>query len=196
MSAASPSSALRTRLLYLAVSLAVLVLDQSTKKVVSSRMELHDTIPVVEGYFHITYVRNPGAAFGIFSGRDSLPKHVAFYATSVLAFGVLIYNVVASPIGQRWLHFGLHLALGGAIGNLVDRVRFGFVVDFLDVHYQDWVWPTFNVADSCICVGIGIMAWQIFRADAAAAPAGPKPEAVIAMTEPAPTVAAIEEGRA
>ena len=70
-------------------SLVVLIADQATKRVVSSRMELHDTIPVVEGFFHLTYVRNPGAAFGFFSGRDSLPMHIAFYAASILAFGVL-----------------------------------------------------------------------------------------------------------
>ena len=86
-----------------------------------------------------------------------------FYGMSALAFVVLLYNAIKAPVGQLWLQLGLHLVLGGAVGNLVDRVREGSVVDFLDVHYQRWAWPTFNVADSCICVGVGIMAWELLR---------------------------------
>lgn len=158
------TSWLPRRLLYIGVTLFVLVVDQRTKHLISSHLGLHDHITVLEGFFDIRYVRNDGAAFGILAGRDSFHKDLLFYATSTLAFVVLLYNTVKAPLSETWLQIGLSLVMGGAIGNLVDRVRYGSVIDFLDVHYRTFVWPTFNVADSCICVGIGIMAWQLLRA--------------------------------
>ncbi len=164
--------ALRRRAIYLMVTLAVLLVDQRTKQLIQSRLAPHEHVSIVDGIFDITYIRNDGAAFGILAGRDTLRKDLLFYATSTLAFAVLLYNAARAPVSQTWLQLGLALVMGGAVGNLVDRVRFGSVVDFLDVHYRGWVWPTFNVADSCICVGIAIMGWELLRAPRpAAAPA-------------------------
>lgn len=160
----------RRRIAYVLVALAVLAADQYTKRLVSERMAIHQSVPVVDGFFHLTYVRNRGAAFGILSERDSRFKDVLFYATSALAFLVLAYNAITAPVAKARLQIGLYLVLGGAIGNLVDRLRFGSVVDFLDVHYRNWVWPTFNLADSCICIGIGLMAWELLKSSPAAAP--------------------------
>ncbi|MFN7972408.1 MAG: signal peptidase II [Acidobacteriota bacterium] len=170
-SISSPSgSPLKRRLGYITITLAVLLADQYTKHLVSTRMHPRDRIHIVDGIFDLTYVRNDGAAFGILAGRDTLQKDLLFYATSTLAFVVLLYNAAKAPVGETWLQTGLSLVLGGAVGNLVDRIRFGSVVDFLDVHYGSWVWPTFNIADSCICVGISVMAYELLFRSRQAAP--------------------------
>ena len=149
------------RLPYLLVALAVIALDAWTKWLVASRIDLHDSITLIPDLFQLVHVRNTGAAFGIGANAES---HIVPLLLNIGAIGVFIVVVAyafRSAVTDRVLQIGLHLILGGAIGNLIDRFRLGYVVDFLDV-YVNWGgvahhWPAFNVADSAICIGIGLL---------------------------------------
>jgi signal peptidase II len=144
----------RYRLL-LIVSTVTLVLDQATKLYIDHRFALYESVRVIENFFHITYVRNKGAAFGILA--DSAIR-VPFFITvaTVAALGILWYLRQLRE-DQRLQQFALSLVFAGAVGNLIDRVRLGEVIDFLDVHWYQHHWPAFNVADSAITVGVGLL---------------------------------------
>ncbi len=144
----------RYRLL-LIVSLSILLLDQATKLYIDSAFRLHESVTVLENFFHITYVRNKGAAFGIFA--DSAFRIPFFITISIIAVGGLLWYYRKLTPEQKWLQYGVSLILSGAVGNLIDRVRFGEVIDFLDVHWYRHHWPAFNVADSAITVGVAIL---------------------------------------
>nr|WP_188648406.1 signal peptidase II [Marinithermofilum abyssi] len=135
---------------YYGIAVAVLLLDQVTKWFVLHRMELYESIPVWDDVFHITSHRNRGAAFGILQNQQWLFIGITVVVTAVLL--VYIYRLRKEGAMMLW---SLSLILGGAVGNLIDRVRFGEVVDFLDfrlIHY-----PIFNVADSAIVIGVCLM---------------------------------------
>jgi signal peptidase II len=144
----------RYRLL-LIVAAVILVLDQVTKLYIDHRFALYESVTVIENFFHITYVRNKGAAFGILA--DSTIR-VPFFITvaTIAALGILWYLRQLRK-DQRLLQFALSLVFAGAVGNLIDRVRLGEVIDFLDVHWYHYHWPAFNVADSAITVGVGLL---------------------------------------
>ncbi len=144
----------RYRLLSI-VSLSILLLDQATKLYIDSAFRLHESVTVLENFFHITYVRNKGAAFGIFA--DSAFRIPFFITISIIAVGGLLWYYRKLTPEQKWLQYGVSLILSGAVGNLIDRVRFGEVIDFLDVHWYRHHWPAFNVADSAITVGVAIL---------------------------------------
>ena len=131
----------------------VVVLDQVTKYMIYTGMRLHDSFPVIDGFFNITYVRNPGAAFGFLSTAHPSFRAVFFICVTVAAVVLILYYLRISRAKSLALAASLALILGGAIGNLIDRVRFGEVVDFLDVYVGAHHWPAFNVADSAITVG-------------------------------------------
>lgn len=132
-----------------------LLLDQLSKIYIDKTFELYQSLSVFENFFHITYLRNPGAAFGILSDSDI--RIPFFVSVSLLAsFGILWY-LRKIDSSDRWQHFALGLIFSGAVGNLIDRLRLGEVIDFLDVHWYQYHWPAFNVADSAICVGVTIM---------------------------------------
>jgi len=140
---------------------AVLILDQVTKAWVLANLPLGGSIPVIPGFFDITHVHNPGGAFGFLAGMSAEIRSLLFVAVSLLAAGLILYFYWQTPDGQRALAVGLALLFGGAIGNLVDRIRFGIVVDFLDLYAGDLHWPAFNVADSAISIGVIIFAYHI-----------------------------------
>ncbi|MFB3853383.1 MAG: signal peptidase II [Vicinamibacterales bacterium] len=142
----------------LALVAAIVVLDQVTKAAVRASLPLHAEVPIVPGFLSITHVRNTGAAFGIFNAADFPYKAavLAVVATAAL-LGIAAYAARLSP-HQRAARLGLALILGGAIGNLIDRVTAGYVVDFVDVYWRDWHFWAFNVADSAITVGVVGMA--------------------------------------
>uniref|UniRef100_C6E6Z7 Lipoprotein signal peptidase n=1 Tax=Geobacter sp. (strain M21) TaxID=443144 RepID=C6E6Z7_GEOSM len=146
-------------IILLAVSALVLVLDQVTKVYIDKTMRLHDSIPVIEGFFSITYLRNKGAAFGILA--DSAWRLPFFLLVSAVA--VLVILVVVSRLrdDQKGSAVSLSLIFSGALGNLIDRVRLGEVIDFLDVYWKGHHWPAFNVADSAICVGVFMLAIEM-----------------------------------
>ncbi len=150
------------RLAYFVLAAAVVVLDQVAKAVVIATIPLHATIPVIRGFFDLTHLRNTGAAFGVFAAAGSArPVLVTLLAVAVFA-GVLAWSLT-SPPEHRLLQTALSLIMGGAIGNLVDRVRFQAVTDFLRFYVDRWEWPSFNLADSAISVGVVLLAWDIWR---------------------------------
>jgi signal peptidase II len=158
--------------LHALLSAAIVLLDQWTKALIQQRMALTESIPIIPNLFSLTYIRNPGAAFGLFVGMDHSYRALFFLsitAAAVIVIGYFFWASIrddrryAGPSGPsstphgRWLRLGLALVLGGAIGNLIDRVRFGEVVDFLDFYVGAHHWPAFNVADSSITVGVTIL---------------------------------------
>ncbi len=140
-----------------ALALAVVVLDQATKTWVLATFELHETLPVIPGWFHLTYIRNPGAAFGLFSGHAEAFRRPFFLVVTTVALAAILAILWRAPRGRPWLLTALGLVFGGAVGNLIDRVRWGEVVDFLDVFWKTHHWPAFNIADSAITVGMGVL---------------------------------------
>ena len=151
------------------VATGVVVLDQATKILVRRDLPLHDAIPVIPGFFSLIHASNPGGAFSLFAGAHENIRLPFFVIAAAVAIGVLLYFVRQIPNQQRWLLFAVAGVLGGAIGNLIDRVVFGEVTDFLLVHYRGWSWPAFNVADSFITVGVTILvAHSLFVGDAPA----------------------------
>jgi signal peptidase II len=140
----------------MAVSAIVLVIDQATKFYIDRTMDLHTSVTVVQNFFNITYLRNKGAAFSFLAGFSyRLPF---FILISVVAVAVILVVFHRLRDDQRFTAVALALIFAGALGNLIDRVRLGEVIDFLDAHWYDLHWPAFNVADSAICVGVALLA--------------------------------------
>jgi len=143
----------------LLVTLAiVIVADQVTKQFVHARFALHESLPVIEGLFSFTYIRNTGAAFGMLAQADPAFRVPFFLAVPVIALVAIgmVYRKLASE--DRVPALGLALVMAGAIGNFIDRAIYGFVIDFLDFHWRNQAhFPAFNIADSAITVGVGIL---------------------------------------
>jgi signal peptidase II len=140
----------------------VIVLDQFTKWQVARGMRLHESIPVIPDIFHLTYIRNSGAAFGFLAGSQAGFRMVFFGLTSVLAL-VLLGTIYARLSGVDWIgQISVALVFGGALGNLIDRVRLGEVIDFLDFSIFGYHWPAFNVADTAITIGVALLLWHFF----------------------------------
>lgn len=136
---------------------AVIVLDQLTKWCVRQTIPVYETIPVINGFFSIIHARNPGGAFSLFAGANHGIRMPFFFLASATAIVVLFYYLRQIPSDQRWLLFAVAAVLGGAVGNLIDRVLFGEVTDFLLVYWHQYQWPAFNVADSFISIGVTIL---------------------------------------
>jgi signal peptidase II len=135
---------------------AVILLDQVTKAVVLATLPLHASVAVVPGFFNLTHILNPGGAFGFMAGQSPAVRKFLFLFISSAAVVLVFWFYRSTPRSQTFLSLAFALIFGGAIGNLVDRFRFGSVVDFLDFYVGVWHWPAFNVADSAITIGIGI----------------------------------------
>ncbi|MDA0738105.1 MAG: signal peptidase II [Nitrospirae bacterium] len=144
----------RRYLLLVGVSLILVALDQITKMAIMHTMHLHESIPVIKDFFNLTYIRNPGAAFGIFAESNSAFRLIFFVGTSIFALGLLGTIFCRLHPDDLWGQLTVSSIFGGAIGNLIDRLRYGEVVDFLDFHINGYHWPAFNVADSAISVGV------------------------------------------
>lgn len=134
-------------LLWLILSAALIISDQVTKLIISANMQLGDKIEVIKGFFYIGYTKNTGAAWGIFSGHT---EYLAIF--SVVATLGLIYMLLLMKRGLA--AFSVALVIAGAIGNAIDRIRLGFVIDFIDTYIFGYDFPTFNIADSAITVGM------------------------------------------
>lgn len=159
------TSKIKSRLPYLVLVLAILALDRWTKWLIQTKLLLNQTILIIDGFFNITYVRNTGVAFGILDPVN-LPLKSTVLAVLTLAAiaGVLVYTW-RTPINQTLLHTALSLILAGALGNLYDRVNYGYVIDFIEVYFRSYRWPSFNVADSAITIGVGLLVLQVLRKD-------------------------------
>jgi signal peptidase II len=145
------------------ISGGVLVLDQATKVLVDKTITLHQSIEIVPNFAHLTYLRNTGAAFGFLAGARSSLRIVFFALISLVAIGCIVYLIRGLRPQQKTLLASLSLILGGAIGNLIDRLRLGEVIDFIDLHWYDIHWPAFNVADSAISIGVALLFIQMLR---------------------------------
>lgn len=150
------------RMAYALMSLGVLALDQTTKAVVTSSMTLFSSIPVVRGLFHLTLVTNRGALFGLFRDMPEPFRAALFTSVPTLAIVLIVIFQCRTTIADTAAQSGLALILGGATGNLLDRLRLGYVVDFFDVFVGDHHWPAFNIADASICLGVGLLLVDLF----------------------------------
>jgi len=150
---------IRPRVLFALCAVLVVALDQLTKAVASSRLLLSEPVSIVGDVVRLTLVHNTGAAFGLFPG-----SRFPFIVVSVLAIAVVLYLVTRDAYRGMTQRILLGCILGGAIGNLIDRVRLGWVVDFIDVGFGSARWPVFNVADSAVTVGVILLAWYLSRA--------------------------------
>jgi signal peptidase II len=144
-----------------AIAGAIILLDQVSKEIVLRSIPVHTTIPVVDGFFNITHIHNPGGAFGLMANFSPVVRSIIFLFISSLAVGLIFYFYKKTPAHYAWLSAAFAMIFGGAIGNLIDRIRFGIVVDFLDFYLGNLHWPAFNVADSAISIGIGIFLYHL-----------------------------------
>ena len=147
--------------IFLIVAPFVLVLDQLTKYFVNAHLAPYASITLIENFVHLSHVRNPGGAFGVLSWVH--PKF--FIVISGLAIGIVVVFFASLEKTQRLPATALSLILGGAVGNLIDRVRLGSVIDFIDVHWHTLKWPAFNVADSAITIGVVLLIIEILSGE-------------------------------
>lgn len=138
------------------ISLGVLIIDQISKFFIKINMTELESIPIITNVFHLTYVKNAGAAFSILEGKTSF-----FIVVTILAASVALFCYFRVDSKKIWLRSGIALALGGAMGNLIDRMRYGKVVDFFDFR----IWPVFNIADCAIVVGVILICWELLKDD-------------------------------
>ena len=147
--------------LFLLLSVGVLVLDQLSKVAISSTFKLYEVQPIIHGLINLTHIHNTGAVFGLLAGKASLMRKLFFLAVSLLAMGVVLWMVLRLSQGQKVELVALSLIFGGALGNIVDRIRLGEVIDFIDVYYRSYHWPAFNVADSAITIGVILLLFRL-----------------------------------
>lgn len=139
----------------------VVIIDQITKAIILDTLPLYHSVSVIQGFFNFTHVHNPGGAFGFLADQCASVRSIFFIVVPSLVICLILYLYKNTYKTYPFLATALALILGGAIGNLIDRVRFGKVVDFLDLHVGNMHWPTFNVADSAISVGMVIFIFYL-----------------------------------
>ncbi len=144
-------------LLLTVVAGGVTILDQLSKFAVQRMFTLHNPIEVIPGFFNITYIYNPGAAFGLFGNITETLRLTMLIGVSVIAFAILFYMYIKIKERDNLILIPIAMIIGGAVGNLIDRVRFQMVVDFLDFYWGQFHWPAFNIADAAITVGTIIL---------------------------------------
>jgi signal peptidase II len=147
----------KNRSQYLLISFVVFLVDQITKTIVVQGMEPHQSIEVIPNLFNITYVHNRGAVFGLGSNFSAPYLSWMLSILSIVSLAVILFYFLRVRTTSPRLYTGLALVLGGALGNLYDRLKNGYVVDFLDMHWFEHHWPFFNVADLSICLGVGLL---------------------------------------
>jgi len=143
------------------ISVSVVILDQTTKWIINRTIPLYDVVPVIPGFFNLIHIQNPGSAFGLFAGRSHLFRMVFLTTAAIVAAGLVLYLYKKTPREYPFLSIGLALIFGGAIGNMIDRVCFGQVIDFIDLYIGNFHWPAFNIADIAISIGMIIFGFHI-----------------------------------
>jgi signal peptidase II len=146
---------------WLWVTVLTVLLDQCSKLVIDNYMKLYDSIPLIPS-FNLTYVHNTGAAFSLLSNAGGWQRWL-FSALAIVMIGLILGWLSRLKNHEDLMAISLAMVLGGAVGNLIDRIAYGYVIDFFDVYYQSWHWPVFNVADSAIDIGVGLMLLDHFR---------------------------------
>lgn len=160
---------------YYVIAAIILVLDHLTKWWALDVLRPRGPLDIIPGYLSLSYVQNTGVAFGLFDGIESLWKPYILAALAVVAMGVIVLYGRHTPAHRKLLHLALAATSGGILGNFIDRIVRGYVVDFIEVHIQDiFYWPNFNVADSAISVGIALLVLDtVLNPEAAEAPEPP-----------------------
>ena len=143
--------------LFLSISMVAVILDQMTKLLVHTQFELGEEKSIIPGFFNLKYIRNQGGVFGLFAESHDTLRMILFLILPAFAFVVIFFYVKAlniiKPLQKHQL-VAFSFITGGAIGNYIDRIRYGYVVDFLDFYIKNWAWPTFNMGDSFIVIGV------------------------------------------
>ena len=147
---------------FLALFAIAYPLDQATKRWIVDDFYYGESLPVISGFFDLTHVRNPGGAFSMFSGGDPGDRLAFFLAAGAIAVALLLVFYWRLPASDWVSGAALGGILGGALGNLTDRIVYGEVIDWLDFYIGSYAWPTFNVADSCIVVGVCVLILEVF----------------------------------
>lgn len=151
--------------LLIGVAGLVVLVDQFTKVWVDRTMRIYESVPIVPGLLDLHYIRNTGAAFGFLSGSHAGFRIPFFILVSTLAIGIILFLFHKLEESEVMMPLALSLVLGGALGNLIDRIRLGEVIDFILIHYRAFHWPAFNVADIGITVGVFLLVLRIFLLD-------------------------------
>jgi len=148
---------------YLLGVAAIVIADQVSKLLIRSSLEVYATRTVIPGFFDLTHIRNPGAVWGLFSQHNGglVPKLIT--ALAMVAIGGVIYFFIRVGTECRLELTAFSFVLGGACGNIIDRLGFGYVTDFIHLHVRHYSWPIFNVSDSFITIGVLLLAWAIWR---------------------------------
>jgi len=159
---------MKTKWFYFIIAAIALAADQLTKAWATVSLQSRGSLEVVEGFFRLSYARNRGVAFSLFADSEFETKWVLATISAVAAVAV-IYYLGRTAVSSRRLNTALALLLAGITGNLIDRVRLGEVVDFIEFHWADkFIWPTFNLADASICLGAALLALELIREERAA----------------------------
>ena len=152
---------------YWLIALILLIADQATKMWATAQLKPVGVIEVIPGYFRFSYALNRGVAFSLFADVEFNIKWVLALISGVAALLVMHY-LSRTPSSERQMSFSLALLLSGILGNLIDRVRLGEVVDFIELHWRDqFIWPTFNIADAAICIGAILLGFVLMREEKA-----------------------------
>ncbi len=141
------------RIFYFLFILILLAADQLTKAIVAQKIPFLNSKSIIPGFFNITHIRNRGAIFGFFSQSGSQFLYVMLTLASLVALVFVVFYFFKTPTSERLLIISLSLILAGALGNLIDRIFRGYVIDFLDFYVKKWHWPSFNIADASITIG-------------------------------------------
>ncbi|MEJ2322957.1 MAG: signal peptidase II [Gammaproteobacteria bacterium] len=144
---------------FLWLSLIIVVLDQVTKIWIDSSLMLHDRVPVIHGFFDLMKAYNEGAAFSFHAGQDGWQRWFFTGLSTIISIALLIWLRRLQP-SHLWTALAISLVIGGAVGNLIDRLWAGHVIDFIQLYYRDFYWPAFNLADSAITVGAVLLVWD------------------------------------
>ncbi len=162
----SDNSSQGSGLKWLWLSMAVILLDLGTKAAASRAFDLYEKMPLIPGWFNLTLAHNSGAAFSFLASESGWQRWF-FALVAIIISSIIFFWLKKTPSNKRWLAIALSLILGGALGNLWDRLTLGYVVDFLDFYYQSGTrelhWPAFNIADSAISIGAVMMVIDAFR---------------------------------
>jgi len=174
------------RLFYVLLSAFVVAADQASKWLVRRSLDLHEYREVVSGLLSMSHVRNHGAAFGILSDADLPYQAALFVSLSLVALGAIVLYARRLPVTATVPQTALAFILGGAVGNLIDRVAYGYVTDFVHVYWKHYSWPDFNVADSAITTGVCLLLLDMLRSPASTYDTGAKADALPSVGSGAP----------
>ena len=157
-------------LLVVSIVGGILFLDQVTKTLIAQSLEIGQHVPILAGFFDLTHMRNPGAAFSFLAQAPEWFRQPFFLVATGVAIVALLFFILYAQEEGTLLVVAAASILGGAIGNLIDRLLYGEVIDFLLFYWRDWAWPAFNVADSCITLGVIGLLWASWKQSSATPP--------------------------